>query len=167
MMTDLERTRTAEQSESAVSRRSLVRGVAVGGLALPLLAACGGGSSSDAAGSSSPNAAAGTHATGGSGRSAGSGGVSIATADVPVGGGTILSADKVVVTQPTKGHFKAFSAICTHMGCPVGSIENGQIVCPCHQSHFSIKDGSVVSGPAPSPLPAKKVAVKGTTVSVS
>ena len=69
-----------------------------------------------------------------------------------MGGGTILADQKVVVTQPTAGQFKAFTAICTHMGCTVASVANGTINCPCHGSQYSIKDGSVVGGPAPAPL---------------
>jgi Rieske Fe-S protein len=84
-----------------------------------------------------------------------------------VGGGTILKADKVVVTQPSKGEFKAFSAVCTHQGCLVAKVEGGQIVCPCHGSHFSITDGSPKSGPAQSPLQAKKVSDQGGTLTVT
>ena len=52
--------------------------------------------------------------------------------------------------------FKAFTAICTHQGCPVGAVDGGKIVCPCHGSTFSIKDGSPGRpAPAPSPLAAK------------
>ena len=83
---------------------------------------------------------------------------------VPVGGGIILDAEETVVTQPVKGTFKAFSSICTHAGCRVTSIESGEIVCPCHGSHFSIVDGSVISGPAPSPLPATPVKRRGSTI---
>jgi Rieske Fe-S protein len=86
------------------------------------------------------------------------------TTAVPVGGGVILDAEKTVVTQPVAGTYKAFSSICTHAGCRVTSIEDGQIICPCHQSHFSIVDGSVASGPAASPLPAMPVKRRGTTI---
>lgn len=81
--------------------------------------------------------------------------------DVPVGGGKVFSDAKVVVTQPTAGTYKGFSAVCTHQGNPIGSVEGGQIVCPFHNSHFSIADGSPVSGPAQSPLPAVNVKVEG------
>jgi nitrite reductase/ring-hydroxylating ferredoxin subunit len=84
--------------------------------------------------------------------------------DVPVGGGKVFSDAKVVVTQPTAGQFKGFSAICTHQGNPIGSVQGGQIICPFHQSHFSITDGSPVSGPAQSPLPAVNVAVQGSNI---
>lgn len=83
-----------------------------------------------------------------------------AAADIPVGGGKVFEAKKVVVTQPTEGEFKAFSAVCTHQGCTVGSVSNGTIVCPCHGSRFNITDGSVDTGPAQQPLPARKIKVQ-------
>jgi len=84
--------------------------------------------------------------------------------DVPVGGGKVFTDAKVVVTQPTAGQFKGFSAVCTHQGNIVGSVQDGQIVCPFHNSHFKITDGSVASGPAPTPLPAVNVAVEGSNI---
>jgi Rieske Fe-S protein len=152
------------------SRRTMLRGVAVGGLALPLLAACGGSGSGSggSSGSSKPRSHSAGNPTKGGSSGGGSGtSATVPEADVPVGGGTILAGQQVVVTQPTKGQFKAFSAICTHMGCTVSEISGGQIVCPCHGSHFSITDGSPLSGPAPNPLPAKKVKLAGGQVSVS
>lgn len=82
-------------------------------------------------------------------------------AAVKVGSGVIFEAAKVVVTQPTAGNYKAFSAVCTHQGCLVASVANGAISCPCHGSTFSIKDGSVITGPASTPLAQKKVTVSG------
>lgn len=90
--------------------------------------------------------------TGTSARSA-PGGNTVAVSEVPVGGGTIIGG-RYVVTQPAEGDFKVFSARCTHQGNPVGEVVDAQIVCPFHRSHFSITDGSVISGPAPRPLPA-------------
>ncbi len=72
-----------------------------------------------------------------------------------------------VVTQPEKGSYKAFSKICTHQGCPVAEIVGKEIVCRCHGSHFSIVDGSVVSGPAQRPLAESKVTVSGDQIVVS
>jgi Rieske Fe-S protein len=71
------------------------------------------------------------------------------------------AAVKYVITQPVKGEFKAFSAICTHQGCPVGEVTDGRVVCPCHGSAFSIEDGSVVNGPAESPLAEEPISVNG------
>jgi Rieske Fe-S protein len=79
--------------------------------------------------------------------------------DVPVGGGKIFTDAKVVVTQPSKGEYKAFSAVCTHVGCLCNQVAAGTIDCPCHGSKFKITDGSVVAGPAPAPLPAKTITV--------
>jgi Rieske Fe-S protein len=94
-----------------------------------------------------------------------SGGQELAkTSDIPVGGGKILKDQKIVVTQPKKGEYKAFSAICTHQGCTVGTIANGTIDCPCHGSKFNIADGSVAGGPAPKPLPAEQISVEGNSI---
>jgi len=79
--------------------------------------------------------------------------------DIPVGGGKVFTAQKVVVTQPAKGEFKAFSAVCTHVGCVCNVVANGTINCPCHGSEFKITNGAVVTGPAPTPLPARTIAV--------
>lgn len=45
----------------------------------------------------------------------------------------------------------AFSAICTHYGCPITEIHpsGGALVCNCHGSTFDVrKNGEVVAGPA-------------------
>ena len=36
--------------------------------------------------------------------------------------------------------------------------------CPCHGSRFSITNGSVVNGPASSPLPPVDIKVQGTSI---
>ncbi|OSP24608.1 Rieske (2Fe-2S) protein, partial [Streptomyces sp. 13-12-16] len=89
------------------------------------------------------------------------------TADIPEGGGKVFADRKVVVTQPTAGEFKAFSATCTHQGCAVKSIADGVINCPCHNSNFSITDGSVQSGPATKPLPAVEITVSGDSITLA
>jgi Rieske Fe-S protein len=94
-------------------------------------------------------------------------GPSVATSKVPVGGGVIMEDADYVVTQPSKGTYKAFSKICTHQGCPVASVENGVIHCNCHGSEYSIKDGSVTKPPAPEPLAETKTTVFEKTVYVT
>jgi Rieske Fe-S protein len=104
-------------------------------------------------------------ATGASGATASSGPPVLArTADIPVGGGKILADKKIVITEPQAGSFKAFTAVCTHQGCIVDSVSGGTINCPCHGSKFSITNGSVVTGPAPSPLAPVSIEVQGTSI---
>ncbi|WAZ20727.1 Rieske (2Fe-2S) protein [Streptomyces cinnabarinus] len=86
------------------------------------------------------------------------------TDDIPVGGGKIFKDEKVVVTQPEEGEFKAFSAICTHQQCIVANVEGGTINCTCHGSKFSITDGAVENPPATRPLPAEEIAVEGNSI---
>lgn len=155
------------------SRRAVMSGFVGLGVAMPLLAACG---SDDSEGGSAGSGDTGSDtqdapSSGDSGSTDGGGTTSsggIATkSEVPVGGGKIIKAEKVVVTQPTEGQFKAFSAVCTHQGCLVAEIKGADIDCTCHGSKFSITDGSVVAGPATKPLEELKVTVEGENLTVS
>jgi Rieske Fe-S protein len=76
----------------------------------------------------------------------------------------VLADRDVAVTRPTSGEFRAFSATCTHQGCAVTTVTDGQIVCPCHDSRFAVADGSVTRGPAKQPLPERAIAVDGDSV---
>jgi len=107
-----------------------------------------GGPASAAAGPTNPDAPA----------------VLASTADIPVGGGKILTGQKIVITQPRAGSFDAFTAVCTHQGCLVATVSGGTINCPCHGSKFSIANGSVVNGPAASPLAPVSIKVQGTSI---
>jgi Rieske Fe-S protein len=82
-----------------------------------------------------------------------------AASEIPLGGGKIYTAARIVVTQPARGRYKAFSAVCTHVGCIMSKVANGTIDCPCHGSEFKITTGAVVTGPAPSPLPEKQIKI--------
>ncbi|MEY9872771.1 Rieske Fe-S protein [Streptacidiphilus sp. MAP12-33] len=123
-------------------RRQLLRGAAAVGIAgagVAVLSACGGSSSA----------------------STQKGPVTLGpTSDVPVGGGKVYRAQQVVVTQPSAGTYKAFSAVCTHAGCVVDGVSNGVISCPCHGSQFKATDGSVEQGPAQQALPSIPVTVQ-------
>jgi len=53
--------------------------------------------------------------------------------------------------------FYAMSAICSHLGClSAWKSEAGIIACPCHGSAFR-RNGAVIAGPAPRPLPWLKM----------
>jgi nitrite reductase/ring-hydroxylating ferredoxin subunit len=174
-------TEAAPAPEDVRDRRTVLRCAALAalvGASAPILAACGGGDDTAGGGTSSSAPTTGTSSAPTTGTSSAptsgtssappssaSGGTVLGpVSDVPVGGGKIFEDAKVVVTQPAAGQFKGFSAVCTHQGNPVGSIEGGQIVCPFHGSHFSISDGSPTSGPAQRPLPAINVAVEGSNI---
>ena len=143
---------------SDTTRRAVLAGAA-GLVTVSVLAACGGDDgTSESAGSGSGNNAGGNNA----------GGSSLPkTTDVPVGGGVVVGAADVVITQPSAGQFRAFSATCTHQGCTVADVSGGTINCGCHFSKFSASDGSVKNGPATQPLPEKKITVSGTTITVA
>ena len=154
------------QRDTRATRRGVLAGVGLVGLAGAVSACSSGGSSSSPAGAASASTAPAS-APGSASAAAGTGsatGALATTSEIPVGSGKIFTEQKVVVTQPTSGDFKAFSAVCTHMGCIVSQISNGTIDCPCHGSQYSIKDGAVVAGPAPSPLPAEPIKLSGTSI---
>ena len=92
------------------------------------------------------------------------------TTDFPVGQGKVVPVnDKpVIVVNTTQGGLKAYSAICTHLGCIVEWDQPRQfILCPCHDGRFNAVNGAVISGPPPAPLPALPVTVEGDTVYVT
>ncbi len=141
---------------SQPTRRTVLRVAGVTGAAVAgagALSACGSGSTTT--GASAAGQAAGQ----------GAGGALAKTTDIPVGGGKIVG--QVVITQPTAGTYKAFSAICTHQGCTVSSVAQGQIDCACHGSAFDAATGAVVNGPAKSPLPEKKITVADGSITLA
>jgi cytochrome b6-f complex iron-sulfur subunit len=90
--------------------------------------------------------------------------------DFPVGQGKVVAvADKpVIVVNTTQGGLKAFSAICTHLGCISEWDQQRQfILCPCHDGRFNPVNGGVISGPPPAPLPEVPVVVEDDVVYVS
>ncbi|MFD5468138.1 Rieske (2Fe-2S) protein [Kitasatospora sp. NPDC127059] len=145
----------APETSPATSRRTLLCGAAAVLAAGGAVAVSGCGSSAGSGGSSDKSGTA-------------KGPVDLGPASaVPEGGGKVFREQKVVVTQPAAGQYKAFSAKCTHAGCIVDQVKNQQIQCPCHGSRFAIADGAVQDGPAPSPLPAYTVTVEGGNLKVT
>jgi len=157
----------AEPSVPASSRRTVL--ACAGAACAAVLAGCstynsnnGGVAGSQPAPDSS---SAAPPAPAGSGSSAAAAPAALAgTSDVPVGGGKILADKKIVITQPQSGAFQGFSAVCPHAGCIVGTVSGGTINCPCHGSRFTITNGSVVNGPATSPLPPVSIKVQGSSI---
>jgi Rieske Fe-S protein len=106
-----------------------------------------------------PKTAAGTQA------GTGGGTVLANTADIPVGGAKIFADHKIVVTQPAAGTYKAYSTVCTHAGCLLDKVKADKIYCPCHPGVYNL-DGSVASGPPPSPLAPKQINVSGDQITL-
>jgi Rieske Fe-S protein len=165
---------TAEpESGAEPPTRRAAFAVAAGGCAFALAGCSSYGEDAAAVVSAAPSADAtesGEDAAEGGEEDEGGGGSAQSIASVskiPVGGGLILKKQGVVLTQPTKGKIKAFSATCTHAGCAVTKVADGTINCPCHGSKFNVADGSVANGPAKKPLPAKAVKVDGNAVSLA
>ncbi|MFF0790311.1 Rieske (2Fe-2S) protein [Streptomyces spiralis] len=150
------------QPQGAPARRTVVAAVGAAGLAVAL-SACGSDDSSSSGSATTQNGSD----VGGGAAAGSSGDVLARTSDIPEGGGKILAKEGVVVTQPVKGQFKAFSSKCTHQGCAVSGIAGGVISCPCHGSQFSAADGSVKKGPATQPLPAKNITVSGDEIKLA
>jgi Rieske Fe-S protein len=145
-----------------ISRRTVIMNTGLAAAAMAGLSSCTNYSTQPA----DEPSAAGTSG-GATGGSSGAGGpLSVKETEIPVGSGKIFPDAQTVITQPKEGEFKAFSAICTHQGCVVGTVTN-TINCPCHGSKYSITDGSVVNPPAPQPLPAKTIKVSGDTLTVT
>ncbi|BCL19080.1 Rieske (2Fe-2S) protein [Streptomyces tuirus] len=156
------------QPMSGPSRRTVVAAVGAAGLTVALTAC---GSEDKASDPSTEQGAAGGGATNdgaGSSGGAGAGGAALAkTADIPEGSGKIFKDEKVVVSQPATGDYKAFSTICTHQKCPMVDLKDDIISCACHGSQFSVLDGSVKKGPAVQPLEAKQISVNGDSITLA
>ena len=102
-------------------RRALLAGAGVAGL----LAACGDDPAPPQAAPPPPPTPAASLAS---------------TADVPVGGGTVVG--DVLLVQPVAGTFKAYNAACPHKGVKVAAPKDGVATCAAHNSTFAIADGA-------------------------
>lgn len=89
--------------------------------------------------------------------------------EFPVNSGKVVSVDNkpVIVVNTDQGGLKAFSAVCTHLGCIVYWHEQrGVIQCPCHDGRFNPLNGNVIMGPPPAPLAEYLVQIEGEQVVV-
>ncbi|KJY42091.1 hypothetical protein VR41_09360 [Streptomyces sp. NRRL B-1568] len=164
----------ASASPAGPARRTVVATAGAAGLTAAL-AACGGSGGNKKSGASQPatqqpsaQAPAQPPATSSAqpGTSKKPGAVLAKTSEIPVGGGKVFPEHKVVVVQPARGTFKAFSAVCTHEGCVVSKVAAGTIDCPCHGSKFAVADGGVQHGPARKPLPPERISVSGDSITL-
>jgi Rieske Fe-S protein len=62
--------------------------------------------------------------------------------------------DPAIAIRLADGTLVAYSSVCTHLSCTVLWDRNDeQIDCPCHDGRFDPRDGRVIAGPPPRPLP--------------
>ncbi len=100
----------------------------------------------------------------------GGGRVQVGTlAEFPVGQGKVVPVnDKpVVIVHTEQAGIKAFSAICTHLGCVTEWDARRQfILCPCHDGRFNAISGAIISGPVPAPLPELPIVIESGAIYV-
>lgn len=72
-----------------------------------------------------------------------------------------------IIIRTPSGEVRAFSAVCTHLGCIVQyEAAHSDIWCACHNGHYDLY-GRNVSGPPPRPLTPYTVNVRGDQIVVS
>ncbi|MCS0637356.1 Rieske (2Fe-2S) protein [Streptomyces sp. LP05-1] len=129
-------------SGQSAARRTVLKGAALAGAAGAGAAACSTESKLGHARQPTPTAP-----------------VDLGAADaVPVGGAKLYREQRLVVSRPAEGQYRAFSAQCTHAGCVLAKVDGTEGDCACHGSRFDVTTGLVLQGPASVPLP--KVPVK-------
>jgi cytochrome b6-f complex iron-sulfur subunit len=89
------------------------------------------------------------------------------SAIVNEGSGIGLAFGTPAVIINYKGDLRAFSAVCTHLGCIVQwKKDQGIFLCPCHAGKFD-PNGNVISGPPPKPLPRYALKVEENKIQLS
>jgi cytochrome b6-f complex iron-sulfur subunit len=81
---------------------------------------------------------------------------------IPPNGGMVVNLPVGhVALVDAGGELRAFSAVCTHLGCIIKWQPAARSVwfCPCHKGTYD-RDGHVVSGPPPRPLQRYDVAIR-------
>ena len=91
----------------------------------------------------------------------------IVSAVIEEGSKTGLAFGDATVVISYGGGVRAFSAVCTHLGCIVSwKKDEGIFFCPCHAGKFD-SNGNVISGPPPKPLLKYRVKVEGSKINLS
>lgn len=93
--------------------------------------------------------------------------VTFPLSDLPVGGtkGLLYGGSPVLVLR-TPESIRAFSLICTHLGCIVEwQPDKKEFYCPCHDGRFD-EFGEVISGPPPVPLEEIPVALENDQITI-
>jgi cytochrome b6-f complex iron-sulfur subunit len=153
-------------SLSSPSTRRAFVGTTVAAGATLALAACGDGSSA------APNNVPSTPP-----EPVGEGTVVATTAELAVGTRLAVSVVRTqgadsgkeagfLLFRPNQKTVLAYTAVCTHQGCAVGtkSPNDEAFYCSCHGSYFQPEDGKAVAGPARGALERFAAEIKGENV---
>lgn len=86
--------------------------------------------------------------------------------EIPVGGVKLFrypnAKDQCLLVRTGEDDYVAYSQKCAHLSCAVYySREDHQLICPCHNGRFSIRDGAVIQGPPTRALPHVVLERKG------
>jgi Rieske Fe-S protein len=78
--------------------------------------------------------------------------------EIPVDGVKLFKypspGDQCLLVRTGEDRYVAYSQKCTHLSCAVYySRQDHQLICPCHNGRFSIRDGAVIQGPPTRALP--------------
>ncbi|WP_411732906.1 ubiquinol-cytochrome c reductase iron-sulfur subunit [Paeniglutamicibacter sp.] len=89
-------------------------------------------------------------------------------AKLPVKGTASVTVDGrgYLLYRPDEATVLAYTSVCTHQGCKVGTGSGEIFECPCHGSKYSKVDGSVTQGPAKKSLARFAAAIEGDKVQI-
>jgi len=76
---------------------------------------------------------------------------------------------KKILVANLKGKYYSIGNVCLHMGCLLsdGKLSGENVKCPCHGSTYSLKTGSIVTGPTKKPEPVFQAKVEEDQVLVN
>jgi len=75
--------------------------------------------------------------------------------------------EPALLVRTAEGELRAFTAICTHLGCTVNYEPGSKVIwCPCHNGMFDLH-GRNIGGPPPRPLTEYKVNLRNGQIVVT
>lgn len=74
----------------------------------------------------------------------------------------MIEGNEILLIYLGANRYLAFEPYCPHLGCDLekyGVIIREELICQCHFSHFSIKDGRPLKGASKKPIKVYKVSI--------
>lgn len=83
------------------------------------------------------------------------------------GGWALVTSARLLIVNIGTNQFSALTSVCTHSNCERNwTFSNNVFTCTCHNSRFNT-DGSVVNGPALTPLVQYPTSLNGRTLTIN